>query len=107
MSQADFFDCAPEPISVGAGGLAAPVADVAPVRTGRRAVHASTAARVKAHRASLARLDALVKPETKATIKSIAEALDASQNEVIEHLIRFALTNRNWKQVGLMGRGAA
>lgn len=72
--------------------------------SGRPALFQSAAARVKAHRAGVGRLDVRVKPETKATIKSIADALDASQNEVIDHLIRFALANRNWKRVGLMGR---
>jgi hypothetical protein len=44
-----------------------------------------------------------IRPEVAETIREIAEALDASGNEVVNSLIRFALTNRNWKQLGLMG----
>lgn len=74
-------------------------------RVGRPAIHASSAARQRAHRAKLARLDVAIKPEIADTIAEIADQLDCSRNEVVNSLIRFALTNRNWKQVGLMGAG--
>lgn len=78
--------------------------DIGPVgRVGRPAIHASSAARQRAHRARLARLDVAIKPEIAETISEIAEQLNCSRNEVVNSLIRFALTNRNWKQVGLMG----
>lgn len=73
---------------------------------GRAAKHESARARVKAHRAAHARLDVVVKPETKASIESIAAELGFSSTEVVRELLAFALTNRNWKQVGLTGRGA-
>ncbi len=70
---------------------------------GRPARHADDAARVRAHRAKLARLDVSIKPEIAETIGEIAGDLDCSRNELLNSLIRFALTNRNWKQVGLYG----
>lgn len=73
------------------------------VKRGRRAVHANDAARVRAHRAKLARLDVTIKPEIAETLAQISGELDCSRNELVNSLIRFALTNRNWKQVGLYG----
>lgn len=34
------------------------------------------------------------------TIDDLAEHFDLSKDEVIQHLLRFALCNRNWKQTG-------
>lgn len=70
---------------------------------GRPPVHVDDAARVRAHRAKLARLDVSIKPEIAETIAEISGELDCSRNELLNSLIRFALTNRNWKQVGLYG----
>jgi hypothetical protein len=70
---------------------------------GRPAIHRNAAARQAAYRARKARLDVAIKPEIADTIGEIAQALDASRNEVVNSLIRFALTNRNWKQLGLYG----
>lgn len=72
-------------------------------RAGRPALHADSAARKRAYREKVARLDVAIKPEISDTIGDIAESLDVSRNEVVNSLIRFALTNRNWKQVGLYG----
>jgi hypothetical protein len=72
-------------------------------KPGRPSLHADDAARVRAHRAKLARLDVSIKPEIAYTIGDIAGELDCSRNELLNSLIRFALTNRNWKQVGLYG----
>jgi hypothetical protein len=102
------IDCAPLTNSVPVDGLAALDAEPAGgVRSGRRLVHGSTAARVKAHRASKARLDVLVKPEIAATLDDLAQALDCSKNELINSMLRVALTNRNWKQLGVYGARAA
>lgn len=97
--------CSPSLKLVSSGGLAAPVdaSAGASIPLGRRAVHADGNARVRAHRAKLARLDVSIKPEIADTIGEIAAALDCSRNEVMNSLVRFALTNRNWKQVGLYG----
>jgi len=35
-----------------------------------------------------------------ATINSLAEQFDLTKDEIIQHLLRFALCNRNWKQTG-------
>lgn len=34
------------------------------------------------------------------TINELAEQFDLTKDEVIQHLLRFALCNRNWKQTG-------
>lgn len=73
---------------------------------GRRAVHACDADRVKAHREAHARLDVTVSPDLKASISGIASSLGFREAEVVRDMLKFALTNRNWKQVGLTGRGA-
>lgn len=88
-------------ITVGEGNPGDEMAQAA--KKGRRAVHPSAAARVRAHRAKVARLDVSIKPEIADTIGDIAGELDCSRNELLNSLIRFALTNRNWKQVGLYG----
>lgn len=72
-------------------------------RKGRRPVHASAAARKAAYRAGKARIDFTDKPAIAATLAEIAADLDCSKNELMQSLVRFALTNRNWKQVGLYG----
>lgn len=70
---------------------------------GRPALHATSAARKRAYREKVTRLDVAIKPEIAETIADISEQLDCSRNELLNSLIRFALTNRNWKQVGLYG----
>lgn len=72
-------------------------------RKGRPPVHASAAARKAAYRAEKARIDYTDKPAIAATLEEIAAELDCSKNELMQSLVRFALTNRNWKQVGLYG----
>ena len=72
-------------------------------RKGRRPVHASAAARKAAYRADKARIDFTDKPAIAATLAEIAADLECSKNELMQSLVRFALTNRNWKQVGLYG----
>lgn len=72
-------------------------------RKGRRPVHASAAARKAAYRADKARIDFTDKPAIAATLSEIAAELDCSKNELMQSLVRFALTNRNWRQVGLYG----
>lgn len=70
---------------------------------GRPARHADAAARKRAYRGKVARLDVAIKSEIAETIGDIADTLGVSRNEVVNSLIRFGLTNRNWKQVGLYG----
>lgn len=72
-------------------------------RRGRPRIHASAAAKKAAYRADRARVDFTDKPEIIAKLKETAEQLDCSVNELLQSMVRFAETNRNWKQVGLYG----
>ncbi|MNL42422.1 hypothetical protein D3C87_1648760 [compost metagenome] len=103
MHQPDLLDCALLADSGLSGSLAAPVESVREVRSGRPAVHANNAAKVRAHRAAKARFDFTDDPKIKQTIAEIAAGLDCSEADVLRSFTRFALTNRNWKQVGLYG----
>ncbi|WP_284407865.1 hypothetical protein, partial [Acidovorax sp. SUPP3434] len=72
-------------------------------RKGRPAKHADAAARKAAYRAEKARIDFTDKPEIVSKLRETAEYLDCSVNELLQSMVRFAETNRNWKQVGLYG----
>jgi len=72
-------------------------------RPGRPVKHASPAARKAACLANKARIDYQDDPAIVATIEDIATQLDRTKQDVMRSLVRFALTNRNWKQLGLMG----
>lgn len=72
-------------------------------RKGRRPVHASAAARKAAYRAERARVDYTDAPNIIAKLRETAAQLDCSVNELLQSMVRFAETNRNWKQVGLYG----
>ena len=107
--QADFFDCPPagenEPSSVVAhmddSGQRAGTGNE--TRKGRKPVHASAAARKAAYRAERARVDYTDAPHIVDKLKETAAQLDCSVNELLQSMVRFAETNRNWKQVGLYG----
>lgn len=66
----------------------------------------ATKARVRSadFRSRYARLDVPVDRSIDSTLRLIASELDCSKNELVNSLIRFALTNRNWRQAGLYGR---
>ena len=72
-------------------------------RKGRRPVHASAAARKAAYRAERARIDYTDAPHIVAKLRETAATLDCSVNELLQSMVRFAETNRNWKTVGLYG----
>lgn len=72
-------------------------------RKGRRPVHASAAARKAAYRAERARIDYTDAPHIVDKLRETAAQLDCSVNELLQSMVRFAETNRNWKQVGLYG----
>jgi len=72
-------------------------------RKGRKPVHASSAARKAAYRAERARVDYTDAPHIVAKLRETAAQLDCSVNELLQSMVRFAETNRNWKQVGLYG----
>lgn len=103
MHQPSLLDCAPPAAEAITQAVAASVVAGLEVRSGRRAVHANAAARVRAYRAAKPRIDYSDKPEIKDKLAEIAGELDCSVNELMQSITRFALTNRNWKQVGLYG----
>lgn len=63
------------------------------------------AARVAKHRATHARLDVSVPVNISDTIDELAELYGTSRAVVLRSMIRFALTNRDWKKVGLLWTG--
>ncbi len=63
------------------------------------------AARVAKHRATHARLDVSVPLNLSDTIDEIAEMYGTSRAVVLRSMIRFALTNRDWKRLGLIWTG--
>jgi len=72
-------------------------------KRGRPAKYANAAERQAAWRAANAvktlALDGKVAP----TVEKLAEAFDCTQTEVVNHLLRFALANRNWVGQGMTG----
>lgn len=62
------------------------------------------AARVAGFRQRHARLDVNVDPQIGQTIEDLAAAFDTSKNEVVTCMLRWALTNRDWKRQGLVWR---
>lgn len=72
-------------------------------RTGRPPVHATAAERKAAYRSAKARIDYTDSPEIVAKLHETAAELDCSVNELMRSMVRFAQTNRNWKQLGLFG----
>jgi hypothetical protein len=66
----------------------------------RPKIHENAAERVAAYREKNARLDVTVTPELAATLQDIADTLDTTKNALINGMIRFSLTNRNWKTQG-------
>lgn len=63
------------------------------------------AARVAKHRAAHARLDVSVSVNISDTIDELAEMFGTSRAVVTRSMIRFALTNRDWKKLGLLWIG--
>lgn len=63
----------------------------------------TSAQRVAAFRAARARFDVTTSKRIGDTVHSLAAQFDTSDNAVIKSLLRFALTNRNWRQQGLYG----
>lgn len=60
------------------------------------------AARVAAHRSQHVRFDVSVLPRTGDAVDELASQFDTSRAVVVRSLLRFALTNRNWKVQGLL-----
>lgn len=76
---------------------------------GRPRLHADDAARRAAYLEGKDRFDLVLPERIGATVRDIAAQYGASNAEVLADLVRFALTNRNWKTEGLlwsMNKGA-
>lgn len=72
-------------------------------RRGRPPVHADNAARKRAYRAAKKRVDYADDPAIVLKLEEIAGAIDCSVADLMRSMVRVALTNRNWKQLGLYG----
>ena len=71
---------------------------------GRPKKYASAAERQAAFRERYPTINVRTEPHIKGTVRKIAEEFDVSEAEVINSLIKFALTNRNWQSQGLWGK---
>ncbi len=71
---------------------------------GRPRKYANDAEKMRAYREAWAVRSYRLEKETDATIKRLAEFTDASESEVVDSLIKFALLNRNWFTLGLFGK---
>ena len=79
----------------------APIA--ATVMLGRPAKHADAAARQRAWRAANKVKTLRLDGKLAGTVEALAAQFDCSETEVVNHLMRFALANRNWKTQGMTG----
>lgn len=66
----------------------------------RPKIYASAAERQAAYRENNARIDVVIPKELNATLDDVAATLDMTKNSLVNAMIRFALTNHNWKTQG-------
>lgn len=62
----------------------------------------SSLARVAEHRAHYGRLDVSIPVSIEQTIEELARDNHAKKADVVRILLRYALTNRDWKSQGLL-----
>ena len=67
---------------------------------GRPKTYENAAERQAAFRANNRRVDLVVTNELGDTLDETAAALDITKNSLVNAMIRFALTNHNWKKSG-------
>lgn len=70
---------------------------------GRPRLHASDSQRVGEFLSTKVRIEVLLPPETGVRLSEIASALDCSRNALLVSAVKFALTNRDWRRLGLWG----
>lgn len=72
--------------------------------TEKRAIVAgnTSAVRVADHRSKHVRLDVSLPPRMGATVDDLASFYGCTKAEVVRSMLRFALTNRDWKTQGLI-----
>jgi hypothetical protein len=56
---------------------------------------------MKAYRARAAEVCVRLEPKTMTTLDSIAEEIGYSRNELMQSMVKFGLTNRDWRNEGL------
>lgn len=72
-------------------------------KRGRPAKHADAAARQAAYRAANTLKTLRLDGKVAGTVAELAEMFDCDQTHVVNNLLRFALANRNWKAMGVVG----
>lgn len=70
----------------------------------RPRIYANDAERQAAFRARNSVLEFRTDLSTASTLDSIAAELDCSRAELLDSMAKFALLNRNWRQLGLFGK---
>jgi len=65
---------------------------------------ASDAERKAAYRAANSRIDLVIPNDLNLTIDAISDQLAISKNELVTAMIKYALTNHNWKVSGVWTR---
>ena len=68
---------------------------------GRPKTYENAAERQAAFRANNRRIDLVVPNELGDTLDQISDTLDMTKNSLVNAMIRFALTNHNWKKSGV------
>lgn len=68
---------------------------------GRPKTYENAAERQAAFRANNRRVDLVVPNELGETLDEISATLDITKNSLVNAMIRFALTNHNWKKSGV------
>lgn len=68
---------------------------------GRPKIYASEAERQAAYRARNYRVDLTLDKDLGKTIDDLCDHLVVSRNDLATSLFKFALTNRDWKRLGL------
>jgi hypothetical protein len=80
-----------------------PAQAVAAAKRGRPAKYANAAERQAAFRARNAVKTFAIDGKVAPTIERLASQFDMTQTEALNHLLKFALANRNWTQAGMTG----
>lgn len=66
----------------------------------RPKIYANAAERQAAYRENNARVDLVIPKDLNAKLDEIAGQLDLTKNSLVNAMLRFALTNHNWKTQG-------
>jgi hypothetical protein len=67
----------------------------------RPKLYENDAARQAAYREKNSRVDLVIEKQLNETLSEISGILDVTKNALITSMIKFALTNHNWKKSGV------